>query len=1534
MATAKKREEARTKAAEHTVLLQFTMGNLRAAFGRELVASERMMQFVHNSQSNRTVTMANEIVVHQSELRASYTLLRGSYEALLADLPNVPEALTFPVAKKEGPESDDDKAKAKAEAASEKDKAAALDLLKHRYEDGLDDANHRFMRVNCELIEALANATTLPATNPVVHHNNPGGDPHGHNNVGVDKVAWQLKPFTLGRENSPTELADWLERFRDFYNASSLGAKDIPGQQSYWKSFIKPPLYAQIKAYIIAETPIYAVPPLDSCTAFLQAEFLRHYPLTVRRLDFFRLTQSKGQLYTDFYAKLAASGELADLAGIGIDDLLVFRVLVGIHDDRLRQLLLRLPELTLAEVTRESRAYESASTTTRHVDGASHAGKGSSEAKATSSSKGSKGEGKSSKACGWCGGGHPFTKERKGTCPAFEATCKNCGKVGHYAKQCRASKSGDKKQKSGDKPSGQGNSGSKTNVVRILNSVSRGLGNRPTPLITMTFQDEHGNHGFDHDILPDTGATRTIISHDLVKKSGITTMRKTDELLYDASKNRMKVEGRIWILVRYEHTGESLLADALVTSSMKEEILISWHDMDALGVAKLNLANMATGDHAELDQKMETVKESYQDILSDKLAEKPMEGPPMTIHMKPDAIPKKIWTAKQPPLHYMEMAEQLVNDSVRDGVFRRVPTTESTDWIARGLFVLKPNGKSLRLVVDFSELNKCLVRPVHGFVSGKELLRRIKRESVLFCKLDATQGYFQVPMDKQSQELCTFLLWNGRYQFLRAPMGLSASSDEWCNRSDAAIHGLPGVLKLVDDILVQASSEDELLERVTAVLDRCRKHNMILSLKKMEYGASVTFAGFLIGKDGIKPDPEMTLAIADFPAPVDVTSTRSFLGLAQQLAWFIPDLAHITDPLRKLLCKGVSFQWLEGHQEAFQMAKKVLTSSLLVKHFDPTLPTELVTDASRTGLGFALIQRDADSHVRLIQAGSRSLCPAETRYAVSELECLAIYFAVTKCRHYLLGARFKVVTDHRPLEGVFRKHLDDLSNARLRRYCEKLMPYSFSVQWVAGKTHLIADALSRFPVFPPPEAEEDIEDAEIAAGAAMCHAISTDPNLSPLFEAAAIDHDYEAVKQALLDGRVPKQFPPAHPARQYSSVWSDLSVYDDGLIVLDGSRIVIPETERGRILELLHLPHNGQTKTKVAARQLYYWPTMNNEITLMVERCEPCRHFLPSIGDEPLILTEASGPMAKVGSDLFQLDGKNYLVVKCSYSGWIWMAELKSTVTSSITSRMTSWFNTFGWPAVIRTDGGPQFRTEFSDFCEKHGISRDDGPSSPYNPQSNGLAESGVKQVKHLLAKCKVTGQDFGSAFLEYQNAPRADGVSAAQLFFNRRLRSSLPTLPTADAVGLSSNSVSDRFQEARQASKQKVKDDHDKTAHHLPELNVGQQVELQNPKTLRWGDETGVIGSIRNNGRSYDVTLDKDQGNKVRNRRFLRPRPEMSIQVPKVNEQIPESADSGSFPDACSTGTKKKKTQLQVQGVPVKRRSARYKSKPVRYND
>jgi hypothetical protein len=172
-----------------------------------------------------------------------------------------------------------------------------------------------------------------------------------------------------------------------------------------------------------------------------------------------------------------------------------------------------------------------------------------------------------------------------------------------------------------------------------------------------------------------------------------------------------------------------------------------------------------------------------------------------------------------------------------------------------------------------------------------------------------------------------------------------------------------------------------------------------------------------------------------------------------------------------------------------------------------------------------------------------------------------------------------------------------------------------TVTWVPGKSHLIADALSRYPVFPPPEEEaEDTEEDKdkIVAGASLCRAISEDPNLSPLFEAAASDAEYGAVRKALLEGRLPKSLPPTHPARAYSSVWPDLSQCDDGLIILDGRRIVILDSQRSSVLELELLPHKGQTKTKEAARQLYYWPTMNNEITLMVEKCKECRKMVDS----------------------------------------------------------------------------------------------------------------------------------------------------------------------------------------------------------------------------------------------------------------------------------------------------------------------------------
>merc|ERR1712020_310447 len=434
---------------------------------------------------------------------------------------------------------------------------------------------------------------------------------------------------------------------------------------------------------------------------------------------------------------------------------------------------------------------------------------------------------------------------------------------------------------------------------------------------------------------------------------------------------------------------------------------------------------------------------------------------------------------------------------------------------------------------------------------------------------------------------------------------------------------------------------------------------------------------------------------------------------------------------------------LPAHQEEFAKAKEQLASEMLVKYFDPSLPTELLTDASKLqGLGYALV-RQADGQLRLIQCGSRSLTSAEKNYAVIELEALAIQWAIQKSRHYLLGLqKFKVVTDHNPLVGIFKKDLDGMENKRLQRIRLKLMDYCFEVAWVAGKNHQIADALSRSPVFSPKTNQ---------TGAMTC-LVTSGLNLATLIQKAKTDEDYMAVVAALREAKDPKNLNATHPAKLYSSVWGQLSLLDENaetLIVLDSDRIVIPKNARKEILELLHKSHNGIVKTRKLAQQLYYWPKINHDIQTMVESCEECQSLLPSQTAEPLEQTTATFPMEKVSMDLYSLQGKQFLVMSDRYSGFPFVHLLRKETMAAVTTKPEEWFSDLGRPTSLRTDGGPQFRGEFKEFCAKLGIEVE--TSSPGHPQSNGHAESAVKQVKTLLRKNQgVINQAFKDALQEW----------------------------------------------------------------------------------------------------------------------------------------------------------------------------------------
>lgn len=1388
-------------------------------FTRALRAVENLLLLADADPDNRTSVLAAQLV----DARDKMLTVHSKLEARLSELIDL-----------------------------KPDEAEEFEGLLNQFQDRRDDMITRIVQV--------LNTCGTPAPAPLAapHH-----APASVGAVPRTRVAEALKPEPLTKDNTPLEFTVWLERFRAFYLASALDRTSVEEQQAYFKNCLDPHLSARLRNVIQVNTPIYG--DADSCMSALEDEFKKLWPPFQRRLEFFRYDQPHGQAFSDWVAELRARAAEADLEHMTAPDIFVMRLICGIADKKLKEKFLREEEPTMENLIRIGTANEVAKSTLKAI---------TTPATAASTSSGQKsgqnniGKGKKptltrrdlAGRCYRCGASNK--KHTSADCPARSATCSKCSKEGHLANVCMskpdsggkggkskttsrkqsraASPAKDKQQEKEDKSKQAGTTSTATVFVRATTA------SRPTPAIWLHI----GQH--QHAALPDTGAMRTVISADLVRKYGFRVDRTRAEPLKAANHTPMDCLGSALFDAR--HGEHSTTIDALVSSSIKGTILVSWHDLIALGVLRADFpAQIRT---CSAGNTMHSIMQEYDDVFSN--AVKPMAGPPMVIHLTDNVKPHRVMTARQVPLHLREAADKLVEKLVQEGIIARV--TEPTDHVSAGFFVPK-EGKvplEVRLVTDYIPLNKSVRRPIHPFPTARDILQSISPQSRYFAKLDCVHGYFQIPLEESSSFLTTFLLPSGRYRYLRAPMGLSASSDEWCARSDAALHGLEGVLKIVDDILVQAPTEPLLLQRLGAVLDRCRQHGITLSKKKLAIGSQVSFAGYTIGSTGITPDPSKVAAIRDFPAPTDLTELRSFLGMANQLAHFVPDLAHATTPLRLLLKKNVAWTWLDDQDNAFRRTKEILTSPLTVAPFDPSLQTQLLTDASRLhGLGYALLQHGPEDQVRMIQAGSRSLSPAEKNYATIELEALGILYAVKHCRHYLFGSTFTVITDHRPLLGTFSKPLELEDNKRLARFREQLAGYTFHLEWAPGKDHQIADALSRAPHFGPDEPDDGDHAVTLSA-------VSADPALQALYDAAEADDDYQAVLTALQADKEPKHLPTSHPARDYASIWTNLSVHDD-MLLMYGDRIVVPFHERTAILELLHTPHAGVSRTRKAAQRLYFWPGLNADIKRMIDACQECQALRPSQAHEPLQPTApASEPMQRVSTDLFQLHGCHYLLMVDRHSGFPWVAALASLTTKAVTAKLAGWFCDFGRPAEIYSDGGPQYRTEFRTFCSKMGIKH--VTSSPYHPRSNGLAEAAVKQVKHLLTKHGGNFNTFHAALAAWRNTPRSRGPSSpAELFFGRRLRGELPQLRPLPA--------------------------HRHVPGHLTPLTIGDRVRIQDPLTLRWTDAGTIVG-IRASGRSYSIA-DDDGFTFIRNRRLLKPLPDADSAHSSVPHPEGEKTDT-----------------------------------------
>ena len=412
-----------------------------------------------------------------------------------------------------------------------------------------------------------------------------------------------------------------------------------------------------------------------------------------------------------------------------------------------------------------------------------------------------------------------------------------------------------------------------------------------------------------------------------------------------------------------------------------------------------------------------------------------------------------------------------------------------------------------------------------------------------------------------------------------------------------------------------------------------------------------------------------------------------------------------------------------------------------------------------------------------------------------------------------------------------------------------------------GKHHLIADAFSRYPV---ENAEED-ESEEDSTMLAILQCDNSD--VDKFGKICKEDTHYQELLKAVkeMDRKKLSTLSPGHAARQYISCWDDLSTIQQGpeeLVVYKTDRLVVPPKMRRQMLSRLHTEgHCGTTKMRRLAQEMVFWPGIGKDILDFVTKCGPCQEQLPSLPKEPLISQSADRPMEQISCDLFQWEGKDYLAVVDRYSGYIWAKILRKTGTENVTKVLEDIFNDFGFPRKIQTDNGPQFRGPFQKFCENIGTVHE--TSSPFNPSSNGLAESAVKTAKKLLSKSKASEMAFSSALHAWRNTPRSDGLAPTDLLFGFRQR--MPNSPPR----LTCTTFVNREEEGKARQQRKEDNFAKRGGTPLVQFKEGDSALLQN-KRNRWTDPV-TVGPARQSGRSYTVI--KEEGDEaVRNRRFLRP--------------------------------------------------------------
>ena len=988
------------------------------------------------------------------------------------------------------------------------------------------------------------------------------------------------EPFDF---KQPDQWEKWRRRFEQFRVASGLSSEEDDRQVSTL-------LYCLGEA---AEDVLLSSKTTDKDRTEYKLvlgkfdEFFKvRKNVIFERARFNRRNQLEGESSEQYVTVLHSLAENCSYGNLK-HEMIRDRIVVGIRDTALSERLQLDPELTLEKAMKMVRQREAVKEQQQILKGDVNP----SETNVDRVWQKTGGQNPSGAKCYRCGRG----PHRKENCPAWEATCNNCQKRGHFSACCRTSKIC---------TIGGEVLGESCKDTAFLGAIGGG----DTWNVDIKV---NGHHSLNFKI--DTGADVSVISEHAFKTLGIDKLSKSGKVLLGPAAVPLCVVGQV--CTRLEHASHTCEQTLYVVKGLRANLL----GIPAIQALKLlvriNAVDEYTNDiyqrFPQLFQGLGTIDEAYQ------------------VKLKPNVTPHALYAARNVPIPLREKVREELVKMERMGVISRVESP--TEWCA-GIVVVPKKSGDIRICVDLKPLNECILREVHPLPKVDETLALLAGAQV-FSKLDANSGFWQIPLSEDSRLLTTFITPFGRYCFNKLPFGISCAPEHFQKVMSRILEGLDGVVCQMDDVLVFGHTQEGHDHHLQDTLSRIAAAGLTLNKEKCVFSKpTMKFLGHIISKNGISPDPDKTAAIQNMPPPESPSDLRRFMGMVTQLGKFSPNLAQISQPLRELLGATKAWRWGQPQEEAFARIKMELTQPAVLVYYDPAADTKVSADASSHGVGAVLLQLH-NSSWKPVAFASRSMSETELRYAQIEKEALATTWACEKFKDYLIGKKFSIETDHKPLVPLLNaKYLDSLP-PRILRFRLRLMRFDYTISHVPGKLLYTADTLSRAPT-----GTSDLD----------CKALQEEVELY----IECVTHHLPATERKLLEyQRHQAEDPLCAQVMKYCSFgWPDKHSIDTKLkpfwghrgvltvhkgLLLFGDRIVVPKACQKETLSRIHSGHLGIQRCKLRTQQSVWWPGVNKEIESMVEQCQICAKLaIPH--KEPMIVSQPPDyPWQKVGSDLF-----------------------------------------------------------------------------------------------------------------------------------------------------------------------------------------------------------------------------------------------------------------------------------------------------------